>query len=258
MFGLSASPKGRSDRSDILTEGLFGPVIHRIGYQDAVMAGTVVPMEVWMFDAECHSLAGIQSELVREREGLWKNQRRNWLIQQVVSALPKSEKILIMVKTVEHGARLKCLLPEFTLVYNSLAPGRRARMAREGILEQDAPLSIDTSEALEQFQVGTTRRVIATMVWQEGLDVPDLRYLIRADGMSGSIPAIQIGGRLSRISPDSGKDKGILIDFNDYAVFPTRTSSRRTHYRHQGWKIIDTDLEKLKHAFETTDDAGTS
>jgi superfamily II DNA or RNA helicase len=70
-------------------------------------------------------------------------------------------------------------------------------------------------------------------------DFPELRILVRADGSSGSIDAIQILGRLSRVV--EGKTHGIVYDFIDNygESYLRKSKTRKKHYEKQGWRIED-------------------
>jgi superfamily II DNA or RNA helicase len=101
----------------------------------------------------------------------------------------------------------------------------------------------DKDKIRKDFESGDLQKVIATTVWKEGVDFPDLEVVIRADGMSGYIVGIQMGGRLTRLSP---KDK-ILIDFNDDfgPKLQDRADRRFDHYRKEGWQIENWDPRQI-------------
>jgi len=95
----------------------------------------------------------------------------------------------------------------------------------------------DRDKILEGFETGKLQKVIATTVWKEGVDFPDLSCVVRADGMAGQISSIQMGGRLTRLSEN---DK-VLIDFTDnYGhSLETRAQERLRIYRKEGWEIVN-------------------
>jgi hypothetical protein len=73
-------------------------------------------------------------------------------------------------------------------------------------------------------------------------DFKDLRGLVRAGGSSGSIDAIQIVGRLSRIHP--GKTHGVVYDFVD-SYHPSsyrKSNERKKHYVKQQWDVKEYPL----------------
>jgi len=113
-------------------------------------------------------------------------------------------------------------------------PGGK-RVAKSSLL-----LSSKEKEEIEkQFETAELKRVIATGTWKEGVDFQQLSVLIRADGATSFVNSTQIPGRLSRLSPETGKQRGILIDFrdefNDWAN--SRTQKRLAVYRSHGWTI---------------------
>lgn len=80
-------------------------------------------------------------------------------------------------------------------------------------------------------------RVIATTVFKQGVDFPDLQAVVRMDGMTGRIPSVQIGGRPGRITET--KQVGIVIDFmDDYgSYFLNRSYERKEKYEEEGWHV---------------------
>jgi len=93
-------------------------------------------------------------------------------------------------------------------------------------------------EALEiQFEKAELMKVIATCTWRQGVDFPQLKNLIRADGASSEVNNTQMPGRLSRLF--EGKENGKMIDFRDEfnAWAEARTRRRLTLYRGHGWTI---------------------
>lgn len=95
---------------------------------------------------------------------------------------------------------------------------------------------VDVAQMEEDFRAGKVRRVIATTIWREGVDFPDLPIVIRADGMSGVIASLQMAGRLCRLS----EHQKILIDFEDDFgyVYYRRYQERIKHYESQGWEVL--------------------
>jgi len=88
-----------------------------------------------------------------------------------------------------------------------------------------------------EFESGNMKRVIATGIWNTGVDFTHLKWLIRADGMTSDILSIQTPGRLSRT--DDGKSHGTLIDFFDTFddSLSRRSMTRMRRYRKNGWPI---------------------
>jgi superfamily II DNA or RNA helicase len=218
MFGFSANMDDRFDGADFELEGLFGPIVTSMTYQDGVRNDMIVPINahwrnVFMDRNPCENSEGV----MKLRKGIWRNRHRNALIAKDAQSYP-DEQILITVKTFDHACHLKQLLPDFTLVY--AADDKEADMdtyKKWKLIPLDEPkMSVDRLEQLKkQFESGKLRKVIATSVWNRGVNFHQLQVLIRADASSSAIDDTQIPGRLSRKTSEIDKPSGILIDYLD-------------------------------------------
>ena len=243
MFGFTASPNMRSDGADMEMEALLGPVIARIDYKEAVKAGVVTPVTVHMYPVDgvpCDR----KTPVGRKRACYWRNKRRNDTIAAVVESLG-DEQILVMVDTIEHGLRLRKLLPDFTFIYRSPSNSDWEKYRRGGLVgPKEQPIKRkEQDEARSKFKEGKLRKVICTTIWKQAVDFPDLKWLVRADGGASGIENIQKPGRLSRIA--EGKDQAIMIDFLDEfdPWAKRRAQTRIKWYKQMKWKIKYKDLK---------------
>jgi superfamily II DNA or RNA helicase len=247
-YGLSASPDGRLDGADLEVNGIFGPVVCRVSYQDAQEKNLVCPIHVRMVNIDSTEPVA-KTDVKKQRLGYWQNEVRNRAIAELVRGHSPDEPTLILVKTLEHALHLRMLIPEFFIVHGGVpdTPEGDAKwesFCREGLVA-DTPefiehiKNVDTDKAKAMFADGRIKKVIATPKWREGVDFPELRILVRADGSSGSIDAIQILGRLSRVV--EGKTHGIVYDFIDNygESYLRKSKTRKKHYEKQGWRIED-------------------
>jgi len=85
------------------------------------------------------------------------------------------------------------------------------------------------------FKKGTMMKMIATSVFKEGVDFPNLAVLINATGVKSEIANIQLTGRVSRLS--DGKAYGIVHDFYDHwnHEFKHFSAERKKLYEKQGF-----------------------
>lgn len=168
-YGFSATPRGRSDKADLIVEALFGPVIHRVNYQDAVRTGSVSRIQVWMVDVEGPVPKGTDTTTLN-RHGIWRNTVRNDMVRKTVRALFKIgiQKVLIMTTTVEHAAILKLYLPEFRIVCNKPDPDRLAQLTKKGFLPDPTVLDEDEEKLRADFKNGQVTGIICTQRWREG------------------------------------------------------------------------------------------
>jgi superfamily II DNA or RNA helicase len=242
-YGLSASHDMRYDGKDLRMHGIFGPIVFRVDYQQAVAANLVVPIEVhWSHVVMDYDPCYGYEDVEKKRMGIWQNDYRNQVIAQDARKYDENTQVLITVDTIEHAMQLKRLLPEYQLVYmeNGLTPEARAKYAKSGCCSSDEPLmDVDRRKYLtEQFKFGKLKKVIATTVWNVGVSFDNLSVLIRAAGGGSAINDIQIPGRVSRIS--DGKTRGIVHDYLDQfnRGMKSQASRRAKSYADNDWKQV--------------------
>ena len=242
MFGFSATPLGRDDGTDLVTEAFFGPVIHRIDWQTAERDGNIAHIFVKVCKVKLPEI-DIADELMRMRVAYWQNGPRNAaLVRFANSVLPPDAQVLYYVDRVEHGLCLRKLLPDVPFVHAGISTERWAEFRNMKLVtdaDTDTLMHPDVAELTHAFGKGILKRAIATSVWKEGVDFPDLHALVRFDGGRGMINSVQLAGRLTRIGSDLQKRSAVLIDaFDDFGkTFKRRSLERLNVYRQKGWTI---------------------
>lgn len=243
MFGLSANMDDRFDGADFELEGVFGPIITQMSYQDGVANGMIVPINVlWRNVHMDRNPAENYDGVPKLRNGVWRNRKRNMLIAKDANAYP-DDQVLITVKTFDHACHLKQLLPDFELVYSPADKDADIdKYIKWGLLDKDEPrMSSARLERLKtMFEKRQLKKVIATTVWNRGVNFKELQVLIRADGGSSAIADTQIPGRLSRTTEKFDKHSGVLIDYMDQfdPSFARTASVRKSNYSSKGWNNI--------------------
>ncbi len=242
-FGFTATPSGRLDGADAQLELFFGRRIFRLTYPEAVELGLVVPIHVrWLPIRLNHNPAQDKDSVTKMRWGIWRNTERNQLIAADVRAnyQDPNTQILILTATVDHAIMLWQNLPEFALCYGqSIDPDDIERYKRNHYIPQNfIPMTADRRDAMRQaFEEGTLKRVIATDVWSTGVSFDHLQVLYRADARDSANLDAQGPGRVSRLSPETGKQIGEVIDCYDAfdKGFKRKSESRKRHYAALGW-----------------------
>ena len=246
MFAFSANRIGdRADKADFELRGVFGEELSYISYQEAVDNDMVVPMEVrWYTCAMAtNPCEGASNSVVKKRRGIWRNDTRNRLIAKVVNEFADDDQVLIVVDTIEHAMRLKKELPNFTLCYgDTLDDKQRKTYERTGCIGPTEPeMNWKRRQRIKrQFEKGRLKKVIATGVWNRGVDFRNLAVLVRADGKNSRIADTQIPGRVARTRFDGATKTGIVIDFIDSfdENFASRSTARRRCYGRHKWKQV--------------------
>lgn len=239
MLSLSANRDDRFDSVDFELEGLFGPVVATITYETAVSWGLIVPIEVHWRAVRLRSNPGEGWQgVMHKRKAIWANRGRNQLIAHDARRF-ENDQVLIVVKTVEHALNLKKLLPEFELCYAKMTAKQLRKFREMGLVSKHyRPITDGEREAMKKrFENGESRKVIATTVWNRGVNFHRLQVLIRADAGASRIDDTQIPGRLSRTCKAVDKTCGILIDYLDRfdETLERKSDSRRSQYKLKKW-----------------------
>lgn len=242
-YGLSASHDMRLDNKDIRVEGMCGPVVYGMTYQEALENKMVVPITVkWTPVVLDYDVCEDVQDVERKRLGLWTNDARNDLIAKDARRYDKDTQVLITVETIEHAVNLKARLPEYKIVHkeDGMTLEDRKRYIKAGLLSPKEPVldRYRKQKLTDWFSDGRLKKAIVTTVWNVGVSFNALSVLIRADGGGSPINDIQIPGRASRT--DAGKEESIIHDYIDHfnPSLRRKSNSRRKTYERQGWTQI--------------------
>jgi superfamily II DNA or RNA helicase len=95
----------------------------------------------------------------------------------------------------------------------------------------------DRMQVIKDLQSGKEKAIIATTIFDEGVDLPELRTLILAGGGKSTVAQLQRIGRGLRIS--KGKHEILVIDFNDKsgAILKRHSAARRKVWQDEGFTI---------------------
>jgi superfamily II DNA or RNA helicase len=242
MLALSANNEDRFDKADFELEGIFGPLIAKMSYEEGVKHDVVTPIVVkWRnVNSSFNPAAGAYSPVERLRQGIWRNKFRNRKIAKDARQFGADDQVLITVKTLEHAYFLRRYLPEFELCYANMSDEQYRFFKEKGMMNFDEkPMTPVRRQMLKkEFETGKLKKVICTTVWKRGVNFLQLGVLIRADGGASAIDGTQIPGRLSR--KYEGKNYGLLIDYLDQFDdgFNRQATSRRRDYKGKHWKQL--------------------
>lgn len=244
MYGFADGALARGDGRQALIEAMFGPLVFRSNYRAAVALDMVQQIRVLVVpvygDIPAYSN---KPDDWNKRTQYWENDIRNRVIAESVQraadflALPLADtQILIFVDTLDHAVRLHALLPDFTVCHaGSISELRRHELASLGA--SDDVLDLTSARLLahqKEFEAGTLKHVIATPIWNAGVNFLHLNVEIRADGRSSKLANAQLPGRLSRLGAPR-----VLVDFEDrFSEWAQgRSETRFRFYRQRGWEI---------------------
>jgi len=199
-IGLSASPD-RDDQADMLIEALFGKIIINISASQLIEQGFLVKpyirfLPVPAIDGLPSNYKQIYNMYISE------NKTRNDLIVKAGMRLVEQKFVtMVLFKEIEHGKRL---YKEFKDKINcNMLNGSMNTEYRQKIIDE--------------VKDGKCNLLLASSIFDIGVDIPLLSGLVLAGGGKSSVRALQRIGRVIRAYP--GKDMAAIVDFADQAKY---------------------------------------
>lgn len=194
IYGFGATPFGRFDGADKVTEGLIGPVLARRTFQEAKQEGAICQIVVYMLRMPFDAF------VVKDRRQAY-NQLVYYgpdLVTNVANIgdhiIPKNWQTIIFVAEAKQAETLtKAMAYDCDIAVAGQMTGKERK------------------KRFEEMKAGTILRCAATSIYATGLTFPDIRCVINVAGGGGSITGTQKPGRLAQCRP--GKKAGYLVDF---------------------------------------------
>lgn len=218
-IGLTATPK-RGDGLSRMMFALIGDVVHEVSREE--VAGTTCPVEVRQIEtgyvpdmnmALCGDGTINYAGLV---EDMTHNQKRFSAVLSVIKDIPEGMPALALANRVEYLQRLSQQCGKKSICLSGMGTSKKARQERK--------------DALASLNAGEIDCLFATyQLAKEGLDVPNLRYVVFATPEKDEATVIQAAGRVARKA--DGKDKGTVIDLvDDFGMLYGWAKKRRNIY----------------------------
>lgn len=157
--------------------------------------------------------------------GVVHNEYRNRVVAELAyKASSKLDKqaVLIMVTSIEHGELIGEQLDKLGAEYQFLQ-GKDDSATRE--------------KAIDDIVSGKLKIVIATKIFEAGIDIPNLKVLILCDALKSYISVIQKIGRVLRVMPDK-RDVFIfdIVDRTQNLLFK-HAQDRVRYYKDEGFEV---------------------
>lgn len=208
VFGMSGTD-WRDDGADLLIESICGERIYNISASKLIESKFLVPAKISLLEVPPlvetlpKHYASVYSKYITN------NEVRNSMIEDSARVLiKKGRKVLILVRYLNHGRELAKQLSDIPLFFVN---GEVDGLTRE--------------EVKKDFESGKLKCLIASSVFDIGVDIPSLDALILAGGGKSTVRALQRIGRVVRLF--SGKKFAIVVDFIDNARYLDKHSATR-------------------------------
>jgi len=227
--GLSGTPFARTDDKAVLVQGATGPVIYKLGASKLVEHGVLAKPTIWMVPCyQSPSHVYLNDWQKKYKELIIESLDRNRVV--VAETLKAPKPALVFVKALKHGFNLKDMLEDVGLRVE-LVTGRDPNELRQ--------------RKISSLESGHSDVVVASVVLQEGVDIPELRSVIVASGGKSGIATIQRVGRAMRMA--DGKSDCVVIDIFDRGEHTLRRHARErlNSYRKEGYEVQTASVGSL-------------
>jgi len=193
-IGLSGTPLARGDRRSILAIAALGKVIYRIKPDVLIAAGVLSRPKIKLVpvyqESDCPTWQGVYGQCVV------RGAPRN---RAIVECAKKAAKpCLVFVKEIKHG---RLLMKAF----------EKSGISADFVWGTDS--TERRKEAVQRLVRGDTEVLICSVIFQEGVDIPELRSVVIGSGGKSVIAALQRIGRGMRVS--EGKNEFECWDIAD-------------------------------------------
>lgn len=221
IYGFSGTPF-RDDNSDLLINGILGEQIINVSASELIKLNLLAAPLIKFYTVPKMSVGNIYTAVYKEY--IVENDIRNNLIAKLSKDLiNKNYTPLVLFKQIKHGETLFNKFQELdikcAMLYGNDSLEKRNEV-KAALINKEIEL------------------ILASTIFDLGLDLPQLNALILSGGGSSTIRALQRIGRTLR--PYSGKKFAAIIDFYDQVKFLKKHSMIRykIYSSEDGFKVI--------------------
>ena len=213
-FGFSGTPLDNGELQDLLLIAATGNVVYDLSASKLADIGMAARPNIKMYVV--NSLAKYNDYQQEYDAMIINNRDRNELVARLVEEA-EFESALILVERLEHGKILSILLPEAIYANGSMPAEVR-------------------KDIISDLKKGGRRVVIATPIFDEGVDVPAVDLVVLAGAGKSTIRIMQRIGRGMR--PKAGENVLQVIDFIDSTKYMGKQSLERALlYEKEGFSV---------------------
>ena len=200
VYGMSASP-WRDDGSDLLIEAFLGNKIIDISARELISKGYLVPPNIRFLAPEPYKFKSGAFQKIYSKYIVENEQRNAMIARGAVSMVEQGFLPLVLFHSIKHGDILFESLKD--KIPTAILSGKDSSKVRQKIKDQ--------------LEEGKLKCIIASKIFDMGIDLPILSGLVIAGAGKSSVRALQRIGRVIR--PYKGKKVAAVLDFADQAPY---------------------------------------
>ena len=208
-WGLTATPFMKDEYSNQLLMGATGGLLMDISNDTLIKAGYLTEPKVTII--KMPTVSGPRSWPECYESGIVLNTVRNLRIISELKKVPKP--CIVMVTRISHAKILQSTAKSLGIPAPAIP------------IIQGSTSSKDRAQVVKDLQSLKIKHIICSTIFDEGLDLPELRSIILGGGGKSKVAHLQRIGRGLRIA--KGKNKFTLIDFNDTSGYILQNHSKQ-------------------------------
>ena len=250
--GFSGSPFHEKDDvfkrpEDALTCGITGGVIFKVGYDYLKKLGLISDLYVLFVKLPGQMSTSKKHFSKIYDEWIVNNEIRN---RKIIGCINKFKKynfpVLTLVQRKKHGNDLLLKLKDEKALC-VFGNEKSVQYDEYGCLQD---INITYNEFKEKYESGHFQTAIATQVFDEGVDIPNIGALVQGGAGRSQIKITQRSGRSIRAK--KGVNRAYLIDFIDrgHVYLHAQYKRRKIIYEEMGATIFYDEAEFYNHVFD--------
>lgn len=220
-IGLSGTPLDRSDTRNIIAIGELGPIVYNIKPQALVAMGRTVAAQVKMLTYKHRISKKVEYNAIY-REAIVNNRERNLLVLEAIKAARKP--CMVFFTQIDQLHNVK-----------ALAQKHAPELQVGAVWGESTQEERDLMQSLARQESGLDV-ILTNVVFQEGVNIPNLGSVVIAGAGKAMIQIVQRLGRGVRSS--SGKGDFELWDIHDQELemFHKQAMAHIRIYRKRGYE----------------------
>lgn len=233
-IGLTATPLSTAER--IMLEASTGPVIYTAKGEKLIDDGWLSKPLIYMVTVGGKLPERYDYQTAYEN-GIVNNDKRNDLIVRLCKFIKNKRKdllpIVIQVRRLDHLSNIKRRLSKTNLSFRSIHGANHAETRIEAFKDVEG-VNIDV--------------LLTSAIFDEGIDIRNMRTLIAASGIKSDVKTIQLLGRGMRRTKT--KSEIFVVDFFDTCseYLSNHSKKRKAAYEKENHSVTRISVKKLKDA----------
>ncbi len=220
--------------------GATGGIINEINYEFLRDLGYLCESKVFVYNLPKHVIHVDSSDYVQSyKVSIVNNEIRNRYICEITNHCYKqNHKTVIVVKHIQHGEILLKQLYQSHRILGQFYMG--SQLVKQYDADTDSIITLHqkfNNIPIEKFRYLDRFVLLLSPAFFEGIDIPNISAIIRADAGRSKKIDYQIIGRGLRLKPDGGEL--IVIDFTDNFnyIYKNQSKKRISNYQSLGLSI---------------------